>query len=253
MAVVRWNFPNGTNGNTLTAPLAGADTTNFAAGTPTLSSTQVLAGMNTLSARFTLDAGGHLWYAKEGLSATAYAYDFYLYLAARTGGTVYAGWAGLGSSGRSLGVIIGGSQNLVSLSDSTGTIYTSGVEAFPDNTWIRFSVFGTCGAGTGTGRLAWYAGHSTTPIGDTGLLTNLNTQTSIDRIRIGGKAASSSVTGGEMYFGSWAYDTAAAGLIGPYNVGISVAWLTMADGVWESVTARQRQSGSWQTLNSFLK
>ena len=217
MAVFRWNFPNGSNGDTLTAPLAGADTTNFSAGTPTLSNTHVLAGMNTLSARFTLDASGHLWYAKEGLSATSYAYDVYLYLTTRLGGMVYIGWAGLGSAARSLGVQIGGSQNRVGFNDGDGAIYSSGGEAFPDNTWIRFSVFGTCGAGTGTGRLVWYAGHSTMPMGDTGLLTNLNTQTSIDRIRIGGKAASGAVTGGELYIGSWAYDTAATGLIGPYS------------------------------------
>lgn len=252
MAVIRWNFPNGNDGDTLTAPLAGADTTNFAAGTPTLSNVQTLSGMNTLSARFTLNAVGHLWYAKEGLSATSYAYDLYVYIVTRMGGNVYIGWAGLGSAPRSLGIVIG-AQNNVILNDGAGTVYSSGNEAFPDNAWIRFSVFGTCGAGTGTGRLAWYLGHDTTPLGDTGLLTNLSTQTSIDRIRIGGKAATSSVASGEVYIGSWAYDTTATELIGPYNAGVSVAWLAMVDGAWASVTARKRQSGGWQPLNSFLK
>ena len=212
----RWNFPNGAHNEALTAPLAGADTTNFAGGTATLSNTQVLAGMNTLSAHFALTASGHLWYAKEGLSATSYAYDFYVYIATRVGANVYIGWAGASSSTRSLGIVIGDQNNVV-FNDGAGSIYSSSNEAFPDNTWIRFSVFGTCGAGTGTGQLAWYAGHSTTPMGDTGLLTNLNTQTSIDRIRIGGKAATSAVTTGELYIGSWAYDTAATGLIAPYS------------------------------------
>lgn len=253
MAVIRWTFPSGNNGDTLTAPLAGADTTNFAAGTPTLSNAQVLAGMNTLSARFTNDLGGHLWYAKESLSATAYAYDVYYYTAARANGVAYVAWAGLGSSGRSLGVIIGGSTNTISFNDSTGTIWTSGAESYPDNTWIRFSVYGTCGAGTGTGRLAWYAGHSTTPMGDTGLLTNISTQVSIDRIRIGSKAASSAVTGGEFYVGSWAYDPAATGLIPPFSSGTAlIPWLRSA-GTWIPGSMRERDTGAWSPRTPNLK
>lgn len=213
MAVVRWNFPNGSHNDSLTAALAGADTSNFTGGTAILSSDQFLSGVSTLSARFTTTLGGHFWVAREGLSATQYAYDIYVYISTRVGGTVYLAWAGASSSARSLGVIING-QNKISLNDSTATAAWEGApEVLPDNTWVRISVWGNCT--TGEAQCAWYLGHSTTPVESSGLLTGLSIQSGIDRIRWGGKAASSSVVAGDIYFGSWAYDTTASGLLAP--------------------------------------
>lgn len=253
MAVIRWTFPSGNNGDTLTAPLAGADTENLIGGTAVLSNTQVMAGMNTLSAKFNLTVNGNLWYAKESLNATSYAFDCYMYQTVRTGARVYIAWAGSSSSARSIGIFAGGTQNEIALNDSTGNVWSSSAEAYPDNTWIRFSLYCTCGAGTGTARLAWYVGHSTIPIGDTGLLTNLNTQTSIDRIRMGGKASISGTTSGELYFGSWAYDTAATGLIPPFSSGTAlIPWLRSA-GTWIPGSMRERDTGAWSPRTPNLK
>ena len=251
MAAIRWTFPDGAHSDVLTAPLAGADSSNFSGGTAMLSSDYVLAGMNMLSAKFNLTVNGHLWYAKEGLSATSYAYDLYMYQTIRTGGRVYIAWAGSSSSARSIGIFAGGLQNEISLNDSTGTVWSSSTEAFPDNTWIRFSVYCTCGAGTGTARLVWYHGHDTTPMGDTGLLTNLSTQTSIDRIRIGGKASISGITSGELYFASWAYDSAATGLIAPFSA--DSQWNRRNGGVWTPLTANERDAGAWSVRTTNVK
>ena len=249
MAAIRWTFPDGAHSDVLTAPLAGADSSNFSGGTATLSSDHVLAGMNTLSAQCINTGTGHLWFAKDGLSATSYAYDIYLYMTTRTGGNLYIGWAGACSSARSLGLQIGGSQNRVALADSTGQIWQSDGEAFPDNTWIRFSLFGTCDPAVGTGRVAWFAGHSTSPMGDSGLLTDLDTGASIDRIRIGGKAASSAVATGEVYIGSWAYDTVASDLIPPFGTPTpSGVWHQRSGGGWSPVTAQRRDTGAWQPV-----
>ena len=253
MAVIRWSFPNGTNNDTLTGPLAGGDTVDLTGGTAIISNEQSLAGVSSLSAKFDLTVGGSLWYAKESLTGTSYAYDFYLYITTTFGGTVSVGWAGASASARSLSVSIGGSQQRLNLNDSTGTIWQGAVAALPTNAWIRISVFGTCGVGTGTGRVAWYLGHSTTPQEDSGLLTNLSTQTSLNRIRIGGKATATSVVGGVCYFGSWAYDTAATGLIPPYTTGTSVTpWLRGA-GTWMPVSMRERDAGAWNPRNTLLK
>lgn len=228
MAVIRWNFPNGSHNDTLTTTLAGADTLNFTGGAAILSSDQSLSGISSLSARFTSNLGGHFWVAKEGLATAQYAYDIYVYISTRVGGSVYLAWAGASSSARSLGILING-QNKLTLNDSTATVAWEGApEVLPDNTWVRISVWGNCT--TGEARCAWYLGHSTTPSETSGLLTGLSIQAGIDRIRWGGKAASSTVTVGDIYFGSWAYDTAATGLIGPADAaGSSINGLRFGD------------------------
>lgn len=253
MAVIRWNFPNGSNGDALTAPLAGGDTTGLVGGVATLSNEQYLAGVSSLSAKFDSTVGGSLWYAKEGLSSTSFAYDFYMYIETRLGGTVYVAWAGASALSRALGVMVGGSQNRLILRDGAADVWQGAANGLPDDAWVRVSVFGTCGVGTGTARVVSYLGHSTTPLEDSGLLTGLSTQTSIDRIRMGGKAATTSITGGVVYFGSWAYDTAATGLIGPYSAGTTRQWYQRNAGAWAPVTAQKRESGSWSPKTTYLK
>ena len=67
MAITRWSFPNGVDGDTLTAPLAGADTVNFS-GVATLENDHPL-NPGGLGARLYSDVSGHQWFAKEGLSS----------------------------------------------------------------------------------------------------------------------------------------------------------------------------------------
>lgn len=254
MAVVRWNFPNGSNGDPLTAALAGADSENFTGGTATLSNDRSISGISSLSARFLLQEGGHFWVSKDGLSATSYAYDLYVNVATRLGGNVFVAWAGNGSAPRSLGVMFGGSQNTIGLRDSDGDIWSGTSGVIPDNTWIRISVFGTCGVGTGTAKLAWYYGSDTEPAEESPLLTGLNTQTSIDRIRIGGKAASSSIASGDIYIGSWAYDTSATDFIPPIGAESPAAtWQRRQSGVWVPASVQMRTSGSWQLKDPSVK
>lgn len=252
MAVIRWNFPDGAHNDTLTPVLAGADTVNLTGGSGILSNEQALAGGSGLSAKFSLVTTGHLWFAKEGLSATSYAYDVYLYISTRMGGDIYVGWAGASSSARSLGVIVSATNGLT-LNDSAGAVWQGVGGALPDNTWIRIAVFGTCGVGTGTARVAWFLGHDTAPQEDSGLLSNLSTQASVNRIRIGGKAASSGVSAGVSYIGSWAYDTTATDLLAPYGADASAVWYRRDTGIWVSIAARQRVSGSWQTKSTHVQ
>lgn len=262
MAVVRWNFPNGSSGDLLTPELAGADSMNFGdSGTPTLSNSYPIDGVGLLSARFSLDGGGHLWVARDGLSATSYAYQFYAYQdEGGPGGNVHMGWAGASSSARSLAVMMGGSQGRLQLYDSTGAVWSNDYSAnpVPVNQWVRVSVYGTCesaeGAADGTGRVAWYLGHDVTPQEESPLVTGLTTHTLIDRIRVGGKAASSSVVGGVVHIGSWAYDTAATGLIGPAVQSWQAAsWQRRSAGGWGPMVVRKRQDGVWQDNGSSIR
>ena len=213
MAITRWSFPNGVDGDTLTAPLAGADTVNFS-GVATLENDHPL-NPGGLGARLYSDVSGHQWFAKEGLSSTSYAVDFYIYIptaAPNVSVTTYFMWAGASSSLRSAGIqMVAARQLRINTSDVTPS-WTSGV--LPLDTMIRVSAFVTCSATTGTVRLAWYLGSNTTPQEDSGTITGLNTQANIDRIRIGPKAATTAGTT-EMWIASWAYDPVATGLLAP--------------------------------------
>jgi len=212
MAVTRWNFPSGSHGDTLTNTLAGADTVSFAGGTAALSNTQTLVG--SLSAHLTSTATGNLWWAKESLSATAWAADIYLYLVTTPGGNSYVIWAGNSSSVRSCGIVLTTTRLLRVVDSANTTQWTS--SAIPLNTWVRISLYATCHASAGTAVAAWYLGNDTTPQQTSGTLTALPTLASIDRIRVGLKAASAG-SGGQGFISSWAYDPAATGLIAPYT------------------------------------
>ena len=252
MATVRWNFPNGTNAEPLTAALAGASNSDFTGGNASISTDRSVSGAGGRSARFLLQASGALMVSREGISASSYAYDVYLNVSTRLGGNIYVGWAGATSSTRSTGIRFGGSLNNIALQDTTATaVWTGTAGMIPDNTWVRMSVFATCesfdGAADGTARLAWYLGSDTVPQEDSGLITGLSTRASIDRIRIGGKAASSSVATGEVYVGSWAYDTTATSLIPPIGAEAPVAaWQRRQAGAWVSANVQVRASGAWQ-------
>lgn len=217
MAVVRWNFPDGANSDSLTNALAGATANTIGGGVAEISTAQSLAEAGSgKSAHFVKSVTGHQWFMVDGLSTTAYAYDIYVYYVA-SASNVYLIWAGASSSARSTGVQINGTDHFT-LWHSGGEAWEGSV-AVPHDTWVRVSVYATCDGTVGTARIAWYLGSSTTPQEDSGTITNLNTQANIDRIRYGGSAASTSTTGTEVYVGSWAYDTSAAGLMLPISTG----------------------------------
>lgn len=210
----RWLFPSGADGDTLTAPLAGADTIDLAGGTGTLSDDHSLTGTG-LSALMTGVDAGHQWWAVEGLTSTAYAVDAYLLLPASdppAGTNAYIIWGGASSSARSSGIQLRIDRTFRLLGNGSTVHWTSGT--LPTDTTIRISVYVTCSATTGTLRVQWFdlSISDSTPQGDSGTITGVDTQTSIDRIRIGRKAASVAGTGA-IYFMSWAYDVAATGLL----------------------------------------
>lgn len=212
MATIRWSFPDGSDGDSLTAALAGGDTTSLGGGVSTLSDDQTLIG--PLSAKMTGTASGHQWWAKEGLSSTAYSIDAYVYLTTAHSGQSYIMWAGSSSSARSAGIAMT-TGRLLRLIDSAGTVRWES-SAIPLNTWVRVSMYVTCHASTGTVSAAWYLGYDTTPQQSSGTIGSLNTLASIDRIRLGFKAATTTATG-EIFFSSWAYDPVATGFPTPYT------------------------------------
>ena len=248
MATVRWNFPNGNNGDTLTAPLAGADTINMAGATADISTAQAIIG--TKSAHMVGTVTGHAWFAKESLSTTTVAADMYLYIAAELSASFNIIWCGSSSSVRSVGVRIQANRELQLVNSAGTTLWASSI--VPMATWVRISLYATINATTGTAVCEWYNGHDTSAQSSSGMLTNVNTGSTVDRIRVGLKSTSVSGTG-EIHIGSWAYDTAAAGLIPPYSTGTSVNWRRRDTGVWTPVSPRERDSGSWSARSTVVK
>lgn len=248
MAVIRWNFPDGNNGETLTAPLAGADTIDMVGATAEISTAQAIIG--TKSAHMVGTVTGFAWFAKQSLSTTTVAVDMYLYIVAAPSTSFYQIWCGSSSSVRSVGVRLQPNRTIELVGGAVTTLWTS--TAIPLATWVRISLYATTDATTGTALLEWYNGHSMTAQSSSGTLTGLNTGTTIDRIRVGLKGANVSGTG-ETHIGSWAYDTAATGLIPPYSTGTSVNWRRRSAGSWTPVSPRERDSGSWSARSTVVK
>jgi len=215
MGVVRWNFPDGSNAETLTAPLAGCNAVMLNGGLAEISTLESLSEAETgKSARFVKSAAGHHWVAQEFSAVTRYAYDIYVKFKS-FGNNAYLIWAGATSSLRSTGVFISSERFRLAVDGNTN-LWTSSVN-IPANTWVRLSVWADCA--TGEVRCAWYLGSETTPQDDSGILTGAALQSNINRIRYGAAAASVGTTGFELYIGSWAYDVEAPlGLIPPIGI-----------------------------------
>lgn len=214
MAVTRWNFTDGADGEVLTPALAGADTSLTTGGVMTLSDDYpLIAGAKGVRVQGT--QSGHVWWAKEGLSATSYAIDVYLYIPTGTAGPNggYVIWAGASSSAASLRLDVFTDRTIRFRTGDVAIAWTS-PNAIPYDTHVRISVFVTCSPTTGTVRVQWFENGSSVPVDDSGTLTGLNTQASIDRIRVGAKAATASIIN-EFWINSWAYDPVATDLIPP--------------------------------------
>lgn len=212
MVAVRRFFDTGNHGDTVTAALAKSDTINFSGGTATL--TNLYSYITPLAAKLTGTVAGHLWFAEEGMNATRFAADAYIYVTANPSATFYIMWSGNSSAQRSLGIRMTATRTLL-VTDDTGTsLYTS--SAIPLNTWVRLSFDLTCHTTAGAATFAWYLGHDVTPQQTWSSSSGLATRTHIDRMRWGTKAATTSGTG-EIIWGSYALDETSTGLIPPWT------------------------------------
>ena len=255
MAVVRWNFPNGSNGEVLTNALTGTNHNSLDGGTYELSTAQSYAALGSgKSAHFIKSATGAQYLGVSGLSATSFAFDVYVYMVAKTSGT-YIIWSGASSSLRAIALQYNPSGNLTMIHGTGVTPVWTSTTVIPLNTWVRYSVYLTCDPTVGTARVQWYdlSVSDTTPVEDSGTVSSLNTQSVIDRVRFGGSAASTSQIGQELYFSSWAYDTAATGLMPPYSAGTPANWRLRNAGAWTPVSARERESGAWSARTTNIK
>jgi hypothetical protein len=115
----------------------------------------------------------------------------------------------------------GGAGNL-NLRSRSVTHWTS-PSPLPENQWIRVELYATAGSSTTTGslRLAYYLGDSTTPTGDSGLITGINVAEAVgafNEITVGKSSLQAYV--GDFYWDSIQVRTGAdaTGLIGPWPV-----------------------------------
>lgn len=215
MAETRWSFPNGADSDTLTAALAGADTTSFTGGTAVLSNDYSLWD-DGLSALMTSTASGFLMFSKESLSMTSYAVDMLVYYPTGSlpAADNYILWTGSSSTSRAVSVMLRTAGTIRLASFDNTNIYTS-TGTIPMDTKVRISLLVTCSDTTGTGRVQVFdwTDDPATPVIDSTLLTGLNTGTGADRIRVGRKAATGTDAANSNYVLSWAYDPVATDFI----------------------------------------
>lgn len=222
MAITRWNFPNGSNGDTLTTALAGATLTSTSGGTMAISTEQAIIG--TRSAKFISNTSGNLFFRRDDLNTATLGLDGYFYLTDAPSSIATLLWIGV-STARSTLVEMTAAR-IIRVRDFASTIVWTGSQAVPLTTWIRVSLYATPGTSTGEIQLAWYSDHSTTAVEDSGVLTSMDTgSANFTDVRIGSKATGGASTN-TLYIGSWAYDDAASGPIGPYEELTPLMWVT---------------------------
>ena len=237
MAVTRWDFPSGTDGDTLATTLAGSHTINSAGGTSVIDTDLVVTG-GTRSALMTKTTTGHHWFAKEGLGGPAVlAVDAYVYFHSLPTVDTYIVWIGASSSARNLGFMYrNAAADLRVIGNSTATLMSGFTPSL--NTWYRLSLW--LDRPSGQAAAAIYAEHGTTPLASAGPSTlDVNTANP-DRVRIGPGAASNASVW-TISVGSWAYDAdSPAGLLPPAGSGGSTDYDETPDdpaGITDSVTA----------------
>lgn len=211
MALTRWDFETGSDGNAITAANTGASSVVVSGGAGIISTARAADG--TRSARLTSSTtSGGLYYQRTGLSTAALAQDVCLYLTAAPSGTVTLIWFGSSSTRRiSLNMT---SARILQFVDAGGATAWTSPTAVPLNQWVRLSVYATQNATTGTMRAAFYPSPtSTTATEDSTLLTGKNTGASAyTDIRVGMKCTTGVRTGtGHFDINGW--DPAATGLI----------------------------------------
>jgi len=217
MAVVRWGFESGNNGDALDSINSTGDTIIATAGTATISTAQKMHG--TRSALFTGSSANGTLYFTKGLTATSQlGVDAYIYVTSAPTSEVGFIWIGDGTT-RQVHLAITNTM-LLRIRDGGGSggasVWTSG-SAIPLNTWVRISILCTPGTTTGTVRAAFYLGDSTTAQVDSGVLTNQNTGANpYTMLRIGVKPSTTTVAT-TAYMDDWGYDISATALLPPYG------------------------------------
>lgn len=133
--------------------------------------------------------------------------------AASTGETSLI-YVATGSGTRAWAVVLLATGALRLVNSSYGTIWTS-TGTLAANTDYRIEASGISGAGTGSLRLAYYAGNSATPIQDSGTFTNQQAGgADYTSIRFGKAATGTFAVPFNMWRAGWTQNSTA--LIGPY-------------------------------------
>lgn len=212
MALVRWSFESGVNGDTLTASNAGADSVILTGGTATISTAQAVDGTRSALMNGTSTSGA-LYLSKTLTSTTQLGADTFLYVTTLPSVETNVIWIGNGTTRQfSLALATDGKIRIRDGAGGGGANIWTSTASLSTNAWYRISIYATQDAANGTIRAAFYSGTSSTPQEDSTLLTARNTGSSpYTALRVGPKASTgTTVVAG--YFDNYGYDTTASGL-----------------------------------------
>lgn len=222
MAVIRWDFESGSNGNAITTTNTGAGVVQTSGGTGVISTAQAFTGTRSILLTATTTNGG-IYVGQGSLGGvTSLGVDVCMWLSTAPSGNIPVLWIGTGS--RMVSLEVNSARKLV-LKDSPFTALWTSVDAIPASQWVRVSLFATQGSSTGTVRAAWFSdptSSSTDSNKESTLLTGRNTgAAAYTDIRIGMKTASGTQTA-VAYFDQAGYDTAATDLLPPPTLSSTV-------------------------------
>ena len=213
MALVRWGFESGANGNAITGANTAADNVAVTGGTGAISTTQTIEGTRSAYLVGTSTSGVVYW-NKTYTNTTQFAIDTFIYIATLPSAETTILWVGSGST-RNISLALA-TDGKIRIRDGAGgggaSIWTSTTN-LAVNAWYRVSIYATQDATSGTVRAAYYTGTATNPTEDSTLLTGRNTGASpFNVFRIGIKSTTGTVTA-SAYFDNYGYDTTATGLL----------------------------------------
>ncbi len=212
MALTRWGFESGANGDNLNGVNANADFPVVTGGTAVISTAHTIEGTRSALLTATTTSGA-VYFQKTVPTTSQLAVDTFIYIT--TLPTVEVGVVWLGAGATRQVHVSAMNDGRIRLRDASGgggaTLWTS-TQTMSLNTWYRIAIYTTPNATTGTVRAALYAGGSSSPIADSTLLTNVNTgATQFETVRIGTKV-STGTTEFIAYFDNYGYDSAATDL-----------------------------------------
>lgn len=214
MAVTRWGFELGANGDTLGSTNASADSIVATGGTAVISTTQKFEGTRAALFTGTSTSGGVYLQKNLGTATTQLGMDAFIYLTALPSAETSFLWMGAsGTRGCSVSITTTGALTIHDGTASGGAVLWTSTATLALNTWYRVSLFATQNASTGTIRATLYTGNTGTTTDDSTLLTGRNTGSSAyDNIRIGAKASTGTATI-TAYIDAYAFDPAATDVL----------------------------------------
>ncbi len=223
MALTRWGFESGTNGDVLNGTNANADFAVVTGGTATISTAQKFEGTRAALMTATTTSGS-VYFQKTVTTTSQLGVDAFIYLTALP--TTESGiiWVGNGATRQChLAIATDGKIRIRDGGGSGGASLWTSTASMALSTWYRVSFFATQDATAGTIRAAFYAGSSASPIDDSTLLTGRNTGASqYTLFRIGPKVSTG--TGEEtLYVDYYGYDSAATSLLPIASAPVAVA------------------------------